>query len=62
MSPLDPRIEARHVGDRELDQIVRELVGPTHDTVLSWEIQSAIRDELALGVVDQRGIRTPLVG
>jgi hypothetical protein len=55
ISPIDPRIQVRFVTDRELDQILREIVEPSRgDTVLSWEIRSAIRDELGLGVDEFR--------
>lgn len=50
MSPLDPRVDG-HVGDRELDQILGEMVEPSRgDTVLSWELRSAIVEELGVGV------------
>lgn len=55
MSPLDHRCEVRFVGDRELDQIVRELVEPSREcVVVSLKIRRAIIDELGLGVDEVR--------
>lgn len=55
LSPLDPRVEVRFVGDQELDVILRELVEPTREmVVLSWEIYRAIGDRLGVGVDEVR--------
>lgn len=57
MSPTDPRVEVRFVGDRELDEIVRELLGepgPADEEEIpivatEWDVEE--------GMVDLLGVR-----